>query len=140
MPKARRRARAKAGAFALDRIVAVLTGLGHLGLLILALAFAGVLGWASVGKPRRDLLALAPGGALAAVFLLVGGFLFLASVRLWQGRRFGHVVTALVAGLGAAFGGYGAAQSGRADAAFWWSLFVLLFCLARLGGWGPKPT
>lgn len=72
------------------------------------------------------------------------GILALLGVFLWvyagvyQGRRVALIVVAVFGALGtlgsAANGTVGANGAGGL-----WSLFLLVYSLARLGGWGPKP-
>lgn len=139
-PSGKSAALRSSGPFWPDRIVGVLAGLGHFALLLIGLALAS-LGFPQISRDLQgDFAHAAPRYALLLALLALVAFLFWTSVRLFRGRRVGHVVTAILAGLGVLSGGAGTVQTGQFDPRTGCSLFLLIFCLARLGGWGPRPA
>ncbi len=89
--------------------------------------------------------AQSPGGialfvGFIIVFIALAGFLLWVSLRTAQGRKIGFVITAVLSGIGVAMILYSGNGAGRPGLVSLWQLFVLIYCVARLGGWGPKPT
>lgn len=135
MPKRKLAVRRKSGVFWPDRIVGALEFLVNLlaAIVILPLFGASCL---SSDVPFELRLILAVGSVLVL-------FLIWASRRLFVGQRTGFVSIVIFSAIGAlvalllAGGGLVAFRGWEGQSG--WNVFVLVYCLARLLGWGAKP-
>lgn len=146
MPKKRRKSPVtkRTGKFLPDRIVGFLTALAPVVALIFLAAVGGLAGFllslGSEGKGSHGIAATVGRIALILLGLVLCGFLLWVSIRTAQGRKIGLIFTALFGGLGLAGALYPVSQGKPVDYSAAWQLFLLLYGLIRLGGWGPKPT
>ncbi len=127
----------RARAFLPDRIVGLLGGIGNALALAIVGGIAGLGGAAAIRSRDRDLIPWTLLFGIAAVVL--AGIVWVYA-QVFRGRRVGFLIAAVLGAIGIAARSLPMVGGGRLESGSLPSAFLLVYALARLLGWGPRPS